>query len=89
MAGAALVYFAIKSNRKWARYALVGIVPGIIIGGVGLWALVNFTGSNNQDGWEELIAFIAGIFGSFIGAVLGAVCGGVIGLMADRKRHNA
>lgn len=89
LAGAALIVIAIRSNKRWARYALVGIVPGIFIGGIGFWALVNFTGSDNNDGWQELIAVLAGVFGAFIGAVLGAVIGGFIGFMMDRNRHNA
>lgn len=82
-AGAFLVFIAVKSPLKWSRYALVGIVPGFIIGGIGLWALVRF-GSSSSGGWEELVAIAAGLLGAFVGAIVGAVVGGVIGYRKDR-----
>ena len=39
-AGAVLAYFALKSNAHWARYALLGVIPGFFIGGFGLGLLV-------------------------------------------------
>jgi hypothetical protein len=83
-AGAILVFIAVKSPLKWSQYALVGIVPGFIIGGIGLWALVRF-GSSTSGGWEELIAIAAGLLGAFVGAIVGAVVGGVIGYRKDRR----
>lgn len=88
VAGAVLAYFALKSNARWARYALLGVIPGFFIGGFGLGLLV-WAGSSGNGGWEEIVAVIAGILGAFIGAIVGAVCGGLIGYRRDRRERRA
>ncbi len=88
VAGVVLAYFALKSQARWARYALLGVIPGFFIGGFGLGLLVWSTGSGD-GGWEELVAVVAGILGAFIGAVIGAVCGGILGYRKDRRERVA
>jgi hypothetical protein len=39
-AGALLIVIGLHSKRRWSRYALMGILPGFLIGGFGLGALV-------------------------------------------------
>lgn len=87
-AGAVLAYFAFKSQARWARYALLGVIPGFFIGGFGLGSAV-WLSSSGDGGWEELIAVVAGILGAFIGAVVGAVLGGLIGYRKDRQERRA
>ncbi len=88
LAGAGLTVIAARTGKRWARYALLGVIPGAIAGTVGLWALVKYGGgTSGTDGWEDLIAIVAGVMGMFIGAVAGAVCGGVFGAVRGRRRH--
>jgi hypothetical protein len=82
-AGALLVIVATRRGGGWARYALLGILPGFVIGGVGLGLFVRLT-NTGVDGWEDLAAIAAGIFGSFLGAIAGAVVGGLYGWWISR-----
>ena len=49
-------------------------------------AVIARVGNAGPDGWEDLVAFILAIFGSFVGAVGGAVVGALLGWRADRRR---
>ena len=83
--GALLVVIGLRSKRRWSRYALMGIMPGFLIGGFGLGALVWYGSGTGGTGWDGLVAVAAGILGAFAGAILGAVIGGIIGLRKDRS----
>ncbi|MDA1349096.1 MAG: hypothetical protein O3A47_09575 [Chloroflexi bacterium] len=85
-AGALLVRKSFSGNVRWARYALLGVIPGFLIGGVGLGLVAWFAGVGSS-GWEDLAAIAAGILGAFAGAVAGAVIGGLYGRRKDRQSH--
>lgn len=78
-----------RSRGRWARYALIGMLPGFLIGGVGLAWLVWLGSAGSSDGWEGLVVVAAGIFGAFVGAVVGAVCGAAFGWLRDRSAGTA
>ncbi|NQW17137.1 MAG: hypothetical protein HQ478_06585 [Chloroflexi bacterium] len=82
--GALLVAIGLRSKRRWSRYALLGILPGFLIGGFGLGSLVWFGSGTGGTGWDGIVAVAAGILGAFVGAILGAVIGGLIGVRRDR-----
>lgn len=86
--GALLIVIGLRSKRRWSRYALMGIMPGILIGGFGLGALVWYGSGTGGTGWEGLVAVAAGILGAFVGAILGAVAGGIIGARRDRSEQS-
>ena len=78
-----------KSRRRWARYALIGMLPGFVIGSVGFAWLVWLGTAGSTDGREGIAIIGAAIFGSFAGAVTGAVCGALFGLLRDLRRRHA
>jgi hypothetical protein len=86
--GGVLVVIAARSPLKWSRYALVGIVPGFFIGGIGMFAIIRI-GSSGSDGWEALVAIGAGLLGAFAGSISGAVAGGVIGYRMDNQERES
>lgn len=88
--GALLVVKGLRSKWRWSRYALVGIMPGFLIGGFGAGALVWYgsgTSGTSGTGWEGLVAVAAGIAGAFVGAILGGVLGGIVGVRRDRAER--
>ena len=78
-----------KGRRRWAKYALIGMLPGFVIGGIGFAWLVWLGTAGSADGWEGIAIIAAGIFGSFAGAVTGAVCGASFGLLRDWWTHRS
>ena len=85
--GVLLVVIGLRSKRRWSRYALMGIMPGFLIGGFGLGALVWYGSGADGTGWEGLVAVVAGILGAFVGAILGAVIGAIVGVRRDRSER--
>lgn len=88
VAAAGLVFIALKGSMRWSRYALLGTLPGFLIGGFGLGAVVWFGSDASGGGWEGLVAVVAGILGAFIGSIAGSVAGGLIGYSKDRQAHH-
>jgi hypothetical protein len=44
-----------KTRRRWARYALMGMLPGFVIGGIGFAWLVWLGSAGSSDGWEGIV----------------------------------
>lgn len=83
LGGAALVLGGLRSKRRVFRYALAGVPIGFLVGGLGLFFLVR-GGTDTSGGFDDLIAFVAGILGAFVGSILGGAIGAAIGARRDR-----
>lgn len=83
--GAGIAAFALRSgSSRTVRYALLGVLPGFILGGLTVGLIARFAGAG-AGGWEDLVAVVLAILGSFVGAVVGIVVGGIIGWRAERR----
>ncbi len=85
LAGGLLAAFTLMDKGRWARWGLLGVIPGVAIGAlsVGLYAWIDAQGQNS--GWEGLIAFVGVVIGAGAGAVVGAMIGGVAGFVQDQR----
>ena len=80
-----LTVLALRTRSKHVvRYALLGVLPGFIVVGTGVWAIARLTNAG-PDGWEDLYALLLATVASFVGAVLGAIAGAWLGWRVDRK----
>jgi hypothetical protein len=88
LGGAVLVLGGLRSRRRVFRYALAGVPIGFLVGGLGFFFLVR-GGTDTSGGFDDLVAFIAGILGAFVGSILGGAIGAAIGARRDRSASRA
>ena len=87
-AARSLVLGGLRSRRRVFRYALAGVPIGFLVGGLGLFFLVR-GGTDTSGGFDDLVAFVAGILGAFVGSILGGAIGAAIGARRDRAASKA
>lgn len=83
-----LVYAAIQRPQKWPRYALIGMISGIFIGGVGSVALYYLVWRGNSDFSDWVLVLFFGLSAAYVGSILGAVIGGLVGYRKDQRTRS-
>lgn len=79
---------ALLSNKRWMLWAVLGVWPGAILGGLALGGIGLLTIGDGDGGFEGMVVGAMIILGVFIGAVVGAITGGVLGARKTRRANS-
>jgi hypothetical protein len=77
-----------QPDRRWPKYAAVGLAAGFVIGAIGMLTVVWLdSGGFDRESWEGLAAFVSAVSGATAGAITGAALGGLCGALRDWQAH--